>query len=123
VQLLGHLAHVLQQARFDMHVDVFQAVVELEVVMIQVAFDAPQAFHQLVGFLVGDHAHFGQHAAMGHAAFDVIGVEALIDLNGGGECLHAGVRALGKAAIPGLFAHGVILILVSSFFECAAAGR
>jgi hypothetical protein len=40
VQLLGNLAHILQQARLDVHVDVFQAVVELEIAGIQIALDA-----------------------------------------------------------------------------------
>jgi hypothetical protein len=77
VQLLRHLAHHLQQPRFDVHVDIFEAVVENELAPVHLPLDGAQPLHQLAGLLFGDDAGLGQHAAVGDTALDIIRVELI----------------------------------------------
>jgi len=47
----------------------------------------------------------GQHPAVGHRALDVVMVEALVELDRGGEFLDELVGRLGEASSPEFFSH------------------
>ena len=93
------------QPLLDVHVDVFQAVVEHKLTVLDLPLDPAQALDQDGGLLLGDDAGLGQHAAVGDAALDVVAVEAPVDVDGGGKGLHRPIGFFGKSSLPRFFGH------------------
>jgi hypothetical protein len=74
VQLLRHLPGHLQQPRFDMHVDVFQAVVEDKSPRSNSRLMVPSPSTRLLASSSVMTPTAGQHLAVGDTAGDIIGV-------------------------------------------------
>ena len=100
VDLLGRLSHDFEQPRFDVHVNVLELVVEPETGGFDFPSNPVQPLHEDFGVRFGDDAGLGQHSAVGDAAFDVIAVEPLVDLNRGGESFDDLGRLLAESALP-----------------------
>ncbi|MCY1396652.1 hypothetical protein D9M71_116310 [compost metagenome] len=110
VQLLAGDANAVGQARFDVHVHVFQVNAPVEAAGLDLALDLLQAVDDGVALGVAEHADLCQHGGMGDGAHDVVAVQALVEVYGRGETGDEGVDGLAEAATPGLVglvgAHG-----------------
>ena len=60
--------------------------------------------------LGGDDPLLGQHPGVGDGSLDVVAVQALIEVDGGGEFLDEFVGGLGEAAGPGFVVTHVVLL-------------
>ncbi|MCY1421274.1 hypothetical protein D9M71_369240 [compost metagenome] len=102
VQLLAGDADAVGQACLDVHVHVFQVDAPVEAAGLDFALDLLQAVDDGVALGVGQHADLGQHGGMGDGAHDVVAVEALVEVDGGGETGDESVDGFAEAAAPGL---------------------
>ncbi len=102
VQLLADDADAVGQARLDVHVHVFQVHAPVEGAGLDLALDVLQVGDDLVALGIGQHAGLGEHGGVGDGAHDVVAVEALVELDGGGESGDEGVDGLAETAAPGL---------------------
>src|SRR5690606_24507244 len=59
--------------------------------------------------LYAQQAYLAQHGVMGDRAVDVVMIEALVDVDGGSEALHEGIRGLGESSAPGF--DGVLVLV------------
>src|SRR5690606_10043733 len=97
----GH-ADAVGQARFDVHVHVFQIDAPVEGAGFDLSLNVLQVGDDLVALVGAQHAGLFQHGGVGDGAHDVVTVEALVELDGGGESGDEGVDGLAEAAAPGL---------------------
>ncbi len=102
VQLLADDADAVGQTRLDVHVHVFQVHAPVEGAGLDLALDVLQVVDDLVALGIGQHAGLGEHGGVGDGAHDVVAVEALVELDGGGESGDEGVDGLAETAAPGL---------------------
>jgi hypothetical protein len=102
VQFLAGDADAVGQARFDVHVHVFQVDAPVELAGLDFALDGLQAIDDAVALGIGQHADLGQHGGVGDRAHDVVAVQALVESDGGGEAGDEGVDGFTEAAAPGL---------------------
>jgi hypothetical protein len=79
VQLAGRIADLLEQAAFDIHVDVIQLVLELEIAAVYLSEDGRQTAFDLSELGPGYDLLAGQHFGMRQAALDVMPVKAPIE--------------------------------------------
>ena len=70
----------LGQPPLDVHVDVFVGDAEGELSAFDLFLDGPQSGDDLAGVGRGDNALLAQHAGMGHAAGDVVPVQAPVHI-------------------------------------------
>src|SRR5690606_5786347 len=102
VQLLAGDADAVGQARFDVHVHVFQVDAPVELAGFDFRLDILEPGDDRVALLGIQHARLLEHGRMGDRAHDVMTVEALVEVDGGGETGDEGVDGLAEAAAPGL---------------------
>ncbi len=102
VQLLAGDADAVGQARFDVHVHVFQVDAPLEGAGLDLRLDFLQAALDRIALVGGQYARLGEHGGVGDGTHDVVPVEALVELDGGGEAGDEGVDGFAEAAAPGL---------------------
>ena len=100
VQPSGGLADQLGEARFHVHVDVFQRARKFEAALRDFRRDKVQARDDLRGVLARNDALIGQHAGMRPGAGDVLGRQRLVKIDGGVDLLHDRVRRLAEPAAP-----------------------
>ena len=65
VQLAADVAEPVDQRPLDVHVDVFQLDVELEASLLNFLADLAQRLLNLLAFVGGEQADFGEHLGMG----------------------------------------------------------
>ncbi|MCY1448889.1 hypothetical protein D9M71_655970 [compost metagenome] len=110
MQLLAGDADAVGQACFDVHVHVFKVDAPVEVAGLDFSLDGFQAIDDGVALGVCEHADLRQHGGVGDRTHDVVAVQALVKIDGGGETGDEGVDGLTEAAAPGLIglvgAHG-----------------
>ncbi len=94
MQLAGDVAYLLRQAGLDVHVDVFQFLLELEPALLDLLTYRHQAHADQLRIFVRDDVLLGQHLGVSHAAGDVLLVEALVEGNGSRVLLHQLVSVL-----------------------------
>ncbi len=85
--------------------NVLKLAAEGELADIHIGFDRVEARDDLLGIGTCDNALSGQHAGVRLRAPDVLGIEALVVVDGGVDFLHNPVGALAEAAAPHLVAH------------------
>ena len=102
MQLLAGGADAVGQARFDVHVHVFQLDAPVESAGFDLGLNVIQVGDDLVAFGIAQHVGFSQHGGVGDGAHDVVPVEALVKFDGGGESGDEGVDGLAETAAPGL---------------------
>ena len=66
VKLSGHVARLVEEARFDVHVDVFQVLTPGEGAPLDLLFYRCRPLQDKLGLLLGDDALACQHAGVGH---------------------------------------------------------
>ena len=98
---IGKRGFVFDERLFDVHVDVFQLGLELEVAGFDLRFDLLECLANLVALVSRDQADFGQHQGMSNRALDIMGIEAVVEAHAFGEPLDAGVRPLGENSTAG----------------------
>src|SRR5690606_10959072 len=96
VQLLAGDADAVGQARLDIHVHVFQIDAPVEGTGFDLGRDVLQIGDDLVALIAAQHAGLFQHGGVGDGAHDVVAVEALVELDGGGESGDEGVYGLAE---------------------------
>src|SRR5690606_3039089 len=84
VQFLAGHADAVGQARFDVHVHVFQIDAPVEGAGFDLSLNVLQVGDDLVALVGAQHAGLFQHGGVGDGAHDVVTVEALVELDGGG---------------------------------------
>ena len=111
MELLAGDADAVGQARLDVHVHVFQVDAPVEAAGFDFRLDLLQAVDDRIALGVAQHADLGQHRGVGDGTHDVVAVETLVEVDGGGETGDEGVDGLAEAAAPGLvgllYAHGI----------------
>ena len=105
VQLAADRADLFDQARFDVHVDVFEADLEVELAGFDFSQDLLESARDLLGVLGRDDRLPGKHPRVGHRSLDVVAVEALVEGDAGGKFLDESVGRCSEASCPGLVAH------------------
>ncbi len=113
VQLLASDADTVGQACFDVHVHVFEVDTPVEAASLNFALDGFQAIDDGVALGIAEDADLRQHGGVGDRTHDVVAVQALVEVDRGGETGDEGVDGLTEAAAPGLIglvgAHGFTL--------------
>ncbi|MNH27605.1 hypothetical protein D3C79_877260 [compost metagenome] len=89
---------------------VFEVDAPVEGAGLDLALDGLQAIDDGVALGIAEHADLRQHGGMGDRTHDVVAVQALVEIDRGGETGDEGVDGLTEAAAPGLIglvgAHG-----------------
>ncbi len=111
VQLAGDVTDLLRQAGLDVHVDVFQLLLELELALLDLLADRHQAHADQLRLFVRDDVLLGQHLGVSHAAGDVVLVEALVEGNRGRVLLNQLVSVLLEASA---YITHVLVLLVAN---------
>src|SRR5690606_6026549 len=81
VQPPGGRAGDLDQSRLDVHMDVLELRTETEGAGLDLLADLPQTGFDRRAVLGGDDAALRQHRRVRERAFDVLAVEALVDID------------------------------------------
>ena len=69
------------QPGFNVHMDVFQAVIKLKAIFIDFLSDFFKSPNDRIGVIIGDNRDFCQHFAMRHTALNIIGIKPPVHLN------------------------------------------
>ncbi|MCY1437883.1 hypothetical protein D9M71_540630 [compost metagenome] len=89
---------------------VFEVDAPVEVAGLDLALDGFKPIDDGVALGITEHADLRQHGGMGDRTHDVVAVQALVEIDRGGETGDEGVDGLTEAAAPGLIglvgAHG-----------------
>ncbi len=107
MKLAADIADSVDQGPFDVHVDVFEFLAELEPASGNVAADLFETGDNLVPLLVGEDAHFGEHVGVDDRAADIVGIEAAIEAHAFGELLDAAVGRPIENSAPRLIGQDV----------------
>ena len=91
MELLAGDADAVGQARLDVHVHVFQVDAPVEAAGFDFRLDLLQAVDDRIALGVAQHADLGQHRGVGDGTHDVVAVETLVEVDGGGETGDEGV--------------------------------
>jgi hypothetical protein len=111
VQLLGDLPKYLKKPVFNMHMDIFKAVVINELAPVDFPPDHSQALDQLRGIFIGDNAAPGEHPAMRNTSFDIVTIQPPVKIDRCGKRFDGSVGFFRKPAVPKFFPHeGPLLI-------------
>ena len=102
VQLLAGDADAVGQPGFDIHVHVFQIDAPIEAAGLDLALNILQVGDDLVALVCSQYPGLFQHGGVGDRTHDVVPIEALVELDGGGESGDEGVDGLAETAAPGL---------------------
>src|SRR5205085_192774 len=105
VELAADVAEALDEGALDVGVNVFQLYREGELAAVDLALDVVQGGHDLSGLVGAEQADLGEHAGVGLAGADVVGVQAAVEADRLGEGLDAVVGLAAEAAAPGFLAH------------------
>jgi hypothetical protein len=81
-------------------VDVFQRARKFEATLGDFRRDKVESRDDLRGVLARNDALIGQHAGMRLGAGDVLGRQRLVEVDGGVDLLHDGVRRFSEPAAP-----------------------
>jgi len=100
MEALACLADLRREARLDVHMDIFQADGEVEMTCLDLLENLVQAMFDRCHIGRRDDPLLAEHAGMGHGAADVLVVEALVEIDGGGELLDEFVGRLGETPAP-----------------------
>ena len=95
----------LGQPALDIHMDVFQRALELEIALADFGQDRVEPLGDVLRIGRGDDAALGQHRGMGLGGGDVLGIHMAIDVDGDVDFLHDRIGALREPAAPHLVAH------------------
>ena len=90
----------LGQTRFDVGVDVFEFVIDLESALFDLGFDLIEAFEDAGRIAVVDDVLPGEHPHVGAGALDVVAEEQQVGLDRGGVGLDEFVGRLLEASAP-----------------------
>jgi hypothetical protein len=99
----------------------FQVDAPLEGAGLDFRLDLLQAPNDAVALGTGQHAHLRQHGGVGDRPHDVVAVQALVEVDAGGETGDEGVDRLGEATAPGLV--GVLLFAHRELVGKEGAGQ
>src|SRR5262245_5231956 len=89
-----------REARLDVHVDVFELLVELETALLYFIADLQEAGEDLFDLGRRDDAGVAEHAGVGDGPLYVLQGHAAIDVNRGRVGLDDGVGGAGEASRP-----------------------
>ncbi len=105
MKLARDRADQLLQPRFHRHVDVFILAPELEASTFDLFAHGVETGDDLPGLGFGQNTAGAQHLGVGLACADVLGIETLVERNGGVDLLHdlGGLRL--KAPAPHFIGH------------------
>src|SRR5690606_2039016 len=95
-------ADAVGQTRLDAHVHVFQIDAPVELSGFDLALDLLQTVDDGVTLGHGQHARLLKHGGVGDRTHDVVTVQTLVEVDGGGETGDEGIDGLAEAAAPGL---------------------
>ena len=87
VELAGNVADFFLEARFDVHVDVFQFGTPGEGSGFDFLVDVEEAAADGFGVFVGNDALFGEHSGVSDGAANVLAIEAAVVVDGDGILL------------------------------------
>ena len=102
VELFARVADALGEHLLHEHMDVLAAGIHRQGAAADIREDLAQAGAQLVALGVGDDAPGREHGGVGHAAADVLGVQALVKADGGVEVVRQGIGIAGGYTGPHL---------------------
>ncbi len=105
MQLAADGADALDKPGLDVHVDILEADHELDLARLDVGADRLQPLDDGVGLGLFDNALARQHAGVNDRALDVVAVEALVEVDAGGEFFHEFVGGGRESAGPGFLTH------------------
>ncbi len=100
VKLLAGDADIGGERRLDVHVDVLEPDLPREVAPLDALANSGQPCDDEVAVGLAEDSLAGEHAGVGDRALDVVAVQTLVELDGGGEGLHEGVGGLAESAGP-----------------------
>ena len=105
VQPAAGRADQVGEPRLDVEMDVFELGRETELAALDLGTNLRQS--RLDGAAVGGRQDLARHQHVGvrQRARDILGVEPLVEADGGVDLLHDGIGTTGKAAAPHLVAH------------------
>ncbi|MCY1295631.1 hypothetical protein D9M69_386080 [compost metagenome] len=90
---------------------VFEVDAPVELAGLDLGLDLLETGLDGVALVRRQHADLGEHGRVGDRAHDVVAVQALVEVDGGGEAGDEGVDGFAEAAAPGLVgffaAHGI----------------
>ena len=122
VQPAGRFADDLLEARFHIHVDVFQRLGKLEFSIPDLGKDLVQPVGDGLGVGLRDHSRFREHGGMGLRAGDVLLGQTLVGIDGGVYRLHDLVGPGRKPAAPHRVALGSLRVAPARL-RAVASGR
>ena len=98
---------------FDVHVDVFQAHLPLELAVVDLFVNLMQSSYDAFGLVGRHHADAAEHAAVRDRRSDVVPIEALVECHRSGKGFHERIGGFRKPA-----AHRVRIFAHERTFDC-----
>ena len=93
VQLATNIAQSLDQATFDVHVDIFQFEAKLHFAALDLTFDFAQRLFDQLKLVRGDQILLAEHAGVSDRAANVLLIKTVIEANALAESFQAFVAA------------------------------
>src|SRR5262249_9526480 len=110
VQLAADVAQLGDQGALDVRVDVFELDGELELAALDLAANLLQGLGDLLRLRPGQQADLREHAGVGLAGANVVGVQPAVETDRLGEGLDAVVGGGAETAAPGFLVHGGVWV-------------
>jgi hypothetical protein len=105
VQFSTNVADPIDQRPFDMHVDVFEFRSKRKPALLNFLADLEQPLLNLLALGVGNQTRLRKHLGMGLRAFDVLGIQTLVEAHTLSELLDTLIRRLIEYATPRFVGH------------------
>jgi len=103
MQFCARVSGAPDQLFFNGHVNVFVGGVENKTTLFHIGPDAFQPADDRLRVCAGNDARISQHRRMGNRTFNVMTIQAAVNMKGAGKALHAGSRGFLKSSRPGFF--------------------
>src|SRR3989339_1221872 len=108
MELFASLANPLDQSRFDIHMHVFERLLELELSGKNFRENSIETLNNRILFFFRNEFTFGKHRRVGNTPFDIVFIEPPVKGNRLSKCLHRCRRLLCKPPAPGLFLFHIV---------------
>jgi hypothetical protein len=107
VQLAANVTELVDQGRFDIHVDVFTLKHERKTSPLYISPDFRQSPHNLLALVRGEETHTLEHSRVRDGTLDVVLEKSTIKGDGFRELHHATVGSISETTAPGLMDHAL----------------
>jgi hypothetical protein len=101
MQLFARLPDAFDQARLDVHVNVFKRYRPGKITTFDIREDLCQTANNFIAFRPGNNFDVREHAGMRYRTLDVIAIKPLVKVDRGSKGFNEGIGRFSKPPAPG----------------------